>query len=72
MKYARKWRRVIGHRGTVSHIFDGNLHVCVRENLLIRNRPFEVLEYSRRVSGHETLAETKISVLRRLIELAEA
>jgi hypothetical protein len=38
-----KWHKRVGFRGIVSHVYDGNLHVVVREDIGAAKLRFRVL-----------------------------
>jgi hypothetical protein len=65
-----KWEEMRGHRGVISHVYDGNLHVVVREDIAAAKLRFRVLVYSREVSRHGSMEEARLEVLRRLVEVA--
>ena len=44
-----KWEERRGFRGLVSYVYDDNLHVVVREDLLAPKLRFRVFVYSREV-----------------------
>jgi len=73
MKRSRtgKWEKRRRYRGIVLHVFDDNLHVVVREDLLALKLRFRVFVYSRKASQHASLEEARLQVLRRLVALAK-
>jgi hypothetical protein len=70
MKKARtgKWERRDGYRGIVSHVYDDQLHVVVREDMLAAKLPYRVFVYSGEVSRHASMEEARLEVLKRLVE----
>jgi hypothetical protein len=66
-----KWHKRVGFRGIVSHVYDGNLHVVVREDIGAAKLRFRVLVYSREVSRHARMEEAQLEVLKHLVELAK-
>jgi hypothetical protein len=51
-----------GYRGIVSHVYDDNLHVVVREDFLATKLRSRVLVYSREVSRHASMEEARPEV----------
>ena len=66
-----KWHKRVGFRGIASHVYDGNLHVVVREDIGAAKLRFRVLVYSREVSRHARMEEAQLEVLKHLVELAK-
>ena len=63
----KHWSRQTGYRGMTFWAYRDQLHAVVRENILARNRRFEVYSWSRLDSRHQTLPEAK----RRVLELLQ-